>query len=204
MAVEDISQKSYSYRYLGGAVILGLLEIFFYYSYTSIDQTSFFASFGNAIHILFALICAIPLIMCIFKFYKYTTMSPVEWQNFARNRRAFLSIAVYRHPITGDERTVRRGFSIPVFFFGALAPLFKGQFELAFKFFIIIWLAQAISTLIPVIGNILAFFFTHFGLARRYNKFYEDWLIKQGYQLVEANKFTENIKQVNSQIKRLN
>lgn len=204
MAVENISQKSYSYRYLGGAIVLGFLEALVYQNYTTIDQTAIFSFIGNAITFVLMIAIGIPCLVCIYRFCRYFTMSHAEWQEFAKHRRAFLSVAIYKHPHTGDTQTVRRGFSVPVFLFGIFAPIFKGQWELAIKFFVIIFFVQIISSVIPVIGNILGYIFTNFGLARKYNRYYENWLINQGYQLVEANKFTENIKQVNSQIKYLN
>lgn len=204
MAVENISQKSYSYRFLTGAIMLGILTGFSLYSYATVDESAILSFVGSFISGILILAFGIPTIICTIRFVKFYNMPSDEWNEFARTRRAFLSIAVYRHPLTGDERTVRRGFSIPVFLFGFFAPLCKGQWELALKFFIIVWLAQLVSSIIPAIGNILAYVFTNFGLARRYNKYYEDWLIKQGYQLADTERFTENIKSIQSDIKRLN
>ena len=204
MGVEYISQRSYSYRFLSGAVVLGVLTGISLYGYLTVDESHWLSFVGSFIYGVLTLAFGIPLIVCIVRFFKYYNMPQKEWNEFARTRRAFLSVAIYRHPTTGDERTVRRGFSIPVFLFGFLAPLFKGQWELAVKFFVIVWLAQLVSSIIPAIGNVLAYFFTHFGLARRYNKYYEDWLIKNGYQLIDTEKLTENIKRINSDIKHLN
>lgn len=204
MGVEYISQRSYSYRFLAGALVLGVLAGISLYGYLTVDESRFFSFIGSLIYGVLTFIFVISCTVCLVCFSKYYNMSQKEWNEFARTRRAFLSVAVYKHPITGDERTVRRGFSIPVFLFGFFAPLCKGQWELAIKFFIIVWLAQLVSSIIPAIGNVLAYFFTHFGLARRYNKYYEDWLIKNGYQLIDTERITENLKRINSNINHLN
>ena len=110
-----------------------------------------------------------------------------QWDEYIKKERILFSKAVYVHPQTGDVQTVRRGFSIPVFLFGGFVPLVKGQFSLAVKFFLIVLALDTLGSIIPVIGNFIAHILSSYGIARRYNKYYEDYLIEEGYIIQDAH-----------------
>lgn len=121
------------------------------------------------------------------KYYEITQVPLEQWDEYIKKERIVFSKAVYVHPQTGDVQTVRRGFSIPVFLFGFFVPLVKGQFSLAIKFFLVVLALDTLGSVIPVIGNVIAHILSSYGIARRYNKYYEDYLIEQGYIIQDAH-----------------
>lgn len=202
MGVEDISQEEYANRFrnfgllsLGGAILCYLL-------YNSIE--GFLASLLGGVLLIPLIVAFIVItIIMVIKWHRFLSMGIQEWNEYARTRRAFLSKAIYIHPVSGDVQTVRRGFSIPVFLLGWIYPLIKGQWEMAIKFFVIIEACFWLGSIIPVIGNLILRQAGAFSLARRYNKYYEDWLIKQGYVLQKTERFKESVQKSNISVKKL-
>lgn len=159
---------------------------------------------GSFIHFIYELflipgmlILAFLAIKNFIQYYKIINVPDEEWDEFIKRERILLSLAVYVHPITGDTKTVRRGFSLPVFLFGGFVPLVRGQWTLAIKFWVIIFALDLIGSIIPVVGNLIAHFLGSFGIARKYNEHYENWLLSQGYFLQDAHGIVNDITNVN-------
>lgn len=202
MGVEDITQEEYANRFRNAGLLSVGGVVLFYLIYDSTE--GFLTSLiGGVLLLPLILVLAIVSIVMFVKWRRFASMGILEWNEYARTRRAFLSKAIYIHPTTGDVQTVRRGFSIPVFLLGEIYPLIKGQWELAFKFFIVVWACILLGSIIPVIGNFILRQVGTFGLARKYNKYYEDWLIKEGYVLQSTEKFRETVNKTNDSVQRL-
>lgn len=137
----------------------------------------------------------------LYNFFKIRCMSDAEWENFRRTHRELLSLVVYEHPVTKDMRTVRRGFSLPVFMFGAFVPLLKGQYDLFFKYLLITIGLTIIGNIIPVFGAMIATFSFQFKIARKYNHYYENYLVENGYQIREAKSLNEDIAGIQKKLK---
>lgn len=180
-----ISKNQYANMKLVPALIYGAVAVSLYLVYDS--STGFSAFFAGVLCLPIAIICAILAVINIKKYMEINQVPDGQWDEYINKERILLSLATYRHPQTGDVQTVRRGFSIPVFLFGGFVPLVKGQFALAFKFFVVVFAIDALGSILPVIGNVIAHFLTSYGIARRYNKYYEDYLIEEGYILEDAH-----------------
>ncbi|NDV66343.1 hypothetical protein [Bacteroides sp. 224] len=191
--LQEISQKEYVNQFLLGVIISVICTGIIYYC---LDNSFWLMLLGWPL-ILVGIIVSINLLV---KYIKYNTMDEYEWREYARTHRAFLSKATYTHPLTNDTQTVRRGFSIPVFLFADWVPLFRGQWSLFFKFFIIIFTIAFLGLTIPVIGPLLMRQVGAFALARRYNSMYENWLIKQGYILEKTEYINDSASKVRKQI----
>lgn len=193
----DLDQEKVIKKLLRKALILTPIALYFLYSLCSIgeipsfkDEGFFVMLFSYFILVTTLFVFVLILIstggVAIFNFvryFKYKAMSPSEWSEFIRTQRPALSMATYKHPQTNDIQRVRRGFSLPVYLFGGFVPLFKGQMDIAGKFFLIIIGAVFIGSIIPVLGNIILPLFSSFGIAQKYNHFYENDLINKGYRL---------------------
>lgn len=162
------------------------------------------SSEGSFVHFIYELILIPGIIfLSIFSlkyfvdYYKVKRIPENEWEEYIKKERILLSLAIYLHPLTGDIQTVRRGFSLPVFLFGGFVPLVRRQWGLALKFWGIIFGLNLLGSIIPVIGNIIAHILGSFGIARRYNEYYEDWLNAQGYILQDAHGIFNDISNVN-------
>lgn len=202
MGVEDITQKEYANRFRNvGLLSLGGV-VLFYLIFNS-SESSFASLIGGTLLLPLIVILMIVAIVMFIKWRHFLLMGILDWNEYARTRRAFLSKAVYIHPVTGNIQTVRRGFSIPVFLLGWIYPLIKGQWEMAIKFFVIIEVCFWLGSIIPVIGNFILRQVGTFPLARRYNSYYEDWLIKQGYVLQSTERFKETVNKTNNSVQRL-
>lgn len=157
-------------------------------SYLIYDSYTGFSAFLTGIlFVPLAIILAYFGLTNLKKYHEINQVPIEQWDEYIKKERILFSKAVYVHPRTGDVQTVRRGFSIPVFLFGFFVPLVKGQFSLAIKFFLIVFALTTLGSIIPVIGNVIAWFLTSYGIARRYNKYYEDYLIEQGYVIQDAH-----------------
>jgi len=157
-------------------------------SYMIYDSYTGFSAFLTGIlFVPMAVILAYFGLVNLKKYYEISQVPLDQWDEYIKKERILFSKAVYVHPQTRDVQTVRRGFSIPVFLFGFFVPLVKGQFSLAIKFFLIVFALTTLGSIIPVIGNVIAWFLTSYGIARRYNKYYEDYLIEQGYVIQDAH-----------------
>lgn len=162
------------------------------------------SSEGSFVHFIYELIL-IPgiILLSIFTlkyfigYYKIKKIPGNEWDEYIKKERILLSLAIYAHPLTGDTKTVRRGFSLPVFLFGGFVPLVRQQWGLALKFWGIIFALNLLGSIIPVVGNIIAHFLGSFGIARKYNEHYENWLISKGYILQDAHSILNDISNVN-------
>lgn len=77
--------------------------------------------------------------------------------------------------------------AIVLAYFGFFVPLVKGQFSLAIKFFLVVLALDTLGSVIPVVGNVIAHILSSYGIARRYNKYYEDYLTEQGYIIQNAH-----------------
>lgn len=159
---------------------------------------------GSFIHFIYELflipgivILSILAIKYFVQYYRIINVPDEEWDDYSRKERILLSLAVYVHPITGDTQTVRRGFSLPVFLFGGFVPLVRGQWSLAIKFWVIIIALDLLGSIIPIIGNLIAHFLGSFGIARKYNEYYENWLIDEGYILQDAHGIVNDISNLN-------
>lgn len=176
-------------EYANMKLVLGLLcsigAIGAYMIYDS--YTGFSAFLTGILFVPMAVILAYFGVVNLKKYYEKTQVPLEQWDEYIKKERILFSKAVYVHPQTGDVQTVRRGFSIPVFLFGFFVPLVKGQFSLAVKFFLIVFALTTLGSIIPVVGNVVAWFLTSYGIARRYNKYYEDYLIEQGYVIQDAH-----------------
>lgn len=201
MGVEDITQKEYANRFRNvGLLSLGGV-VLFYLIFNS-SESSFASLIGGILLLPLIVILMIVAIVMFIKWRHFLLMGFLDWNEYARTRRAFLSKAAYIHPVTGNIQTVRRGFSIPVFLLGWIYPLIKGQWEMAIKFFVIIEVCFWLGSIIPVIGNFILRQVGTFPL-RRYNSYYEDWLIKQGYVLQSTERFKETVNKTNNSVQRL-
>ncbi len=175
-----------------------------YGSYSLYDSYTGFSAFLTGIlFIPLAIILGYYAIINLSKYFEIRRVPDYEWDEYIKKERILFSKATYKHPQTGDVQTVRRGFSIPVFLFGGFVPLVKGQFSLAFKFFVILYLLDALGFIIPIIGTIITHFLTSYGIARVYNKYYEDYLIDEGYIIQDAHsglKTVSNVKQITQNV----
>ena len=163
-------------------------------AYMVYDSYTGFSAFLTGILLVpLAVILAYLGLVNLKKYYEITQVPLEQWDEYIKKERILFSKAVYVHPLTGDVQTVRRGFSIPVFLFGFFVPLVKGQVSLAIKFALIVFALTALGSIIPVVGNMIAWFLTSYGIARRYNKYYENYLIKQGYVIQDTHSVFRSI-----------
>lgn len=157
-------------------------------SYMVYDSyTGFWAFMIGILFIPISLILTYYALVNLKKYIEIISVQPEIWEDYIKKERILFSKATYVHPRTGDVQTVRRGFSIPVFLFGFFIPLVKGQFSLALKFFLVIIVLDTLGSVIPVVGNVIAHVLSSYGIARRYNKYYEDYLIEEGYIIQDAH-----------------
>ena len=185
MANGYISQEEYAKTKLYPAVASGIGFLVLRLIINASD--GFFGFVFKLILVPTSILLAIFTIVYLYKYIQIKRIPANEWDEYVKNERILLSLAVYVHPVTGDTRTVRRGFSLPVFLFGVFVPLFRGQFSLAIKFLVVVVGLNIVGSIIPVIGNFVAWFLSHWGIARKYNKYYEDWLKEEGYVLQDAH-----------------
>lgn len=151
------------------------------------SYTGFSAVLAGILFVPAAIVLAYFGLINLKKYYEITQVPLTLWDEYIKKERILFSKAVYVHPRTGNVQTVRRGFSIPVFLFGFFIPLVKGQFSLAVKFFLIVFVLTTLGSIIPVVGNVVTWLLSSYGIARRYNKYYEDYLIEQGYIIQNAH-----------------
>ncbi len=180
-----LSKNEYANMKLVPGLLCSIGAIGAYIIYDS--YTGFSAFLTGILFVPMAVILAYFGLVNLKKYYEITQVPLEQWDEYIKKERILFSKAVYVHPQTGDVQTVRRGFSIPVFLFGFFVPLVKGQFSLAIKFFLIVLALDTLGSIIPVIGNVIAHILSSYGIARRYNKYYEDYLIEQGYVIQDTH-----------------
>ena len=95
-----------------------------------------------------------------------------------------------RHPYIGKVKRVQTGFSFTTLFFGALVPLFRGDFFHFFVLWALSWLVQLLA--ISLTGTtaagdpaLAAYWVIYVGwsicVAYFYNQYHRERLITQGY-----------------------
>lgn len=151
------------------------------------SYTGFSAFLTGILFVPMAVVLAYFGFVNLKKYYEITQVPLEQWDEYIKNERIVFSKAVYVHPQTGYVQTVRRGFSIPVFLFGFFVPLVKGQYSLAIKFFLVVFALDTLGSVLPIVGNVIAHILSSYGIARRYNKYYEDYLIEQGYIIQDTH-----------------
>jgi hypothetical protein len=82
-----------------------------------------------------------------------------------------------KHPVTGQKKKTKVGWSWTSFFFGFWVPLLRGDWKWATISFLIQW-PLGLATL-GISGLILAFV-----LGSKYNGWYLDGLYEQGYEQI--------------------
>ena len=180
-----LSKNEYANMKLVPGLLCSIGAIGAYMIYDS--YTGFSAFLTGILFVPMAVILAYFGLVNLKKYYEITQVPLEQWDEYIKKERILFSKAVYVHPQTGDVQTVRRGFSIPVFLFGGFVPLVKGQFSMAIKLLLIVSVLDVLGSVIPIVGNIIAHVLSSYGIARRYNKYYEDYLIEQGYIIQDAH-----------------
>lgn len=196
--MEDSKSEFLSSK-ITAAIISSAGAIFSYYMIGSDD--GFFMNLIN--YFLFLPVLILTIVLSGYNLYyvfKIGSMDDAEWENYRLNKKTLLSKAVYIHPDTKDEKTVRRGFSIPVFIFGIFVPIFRQQYSLAFKYGIILIIILTFGNIIPIIGPFILDRITCFCLARKYNSLYEKWLKDQGYVIKNVESINKTIERVQKQL----
>lgn len=196
-----ISKQKWAKDKLEATILFGAFSAICYFFYCL--SGGFWAVIVGILTVPLAIVYGVFAFIYLCKYIEIMKIPDEEWADYINKQRILLSLAIYKHPMTGDVRTVRRGFSLPVFLFGGFVPLFKGQYELAFKFFALLIGLDIIGGIFPGIGTIIFHNVGAFSIARKYNGYYENWLVEKGYQLVDAHGIADDYSNMKSKVNNM-